>query len=67
MKSVKFRLQDFHPLWYDFPDISTILQICDFTLHLQLQTSMTHYTKHTTLAGYHMCLGLGSFHFARRY
>jgi hypothetical protein len=67
MKNAKFRLQDFHPLRYDFPDISTILQLFDFTSHLQMQTSMTHYTKHTTLAGYHMCFGLGCFRFARRY
>jgi hypothetical protein len=65
-KSNEFRLQDYHPLWSDFPDCSTIHWIFDLPRELQLPPVKPHNPEYTTLAGLH-ALGLGSSHFARRY
>ncbi len=67
MKSEPFRLQDFHLLRRDLPIASAMFQIFDFTRLLQQPDCTSLYPVYTTLAGFNMYSGLGSFRFARHY
>ena len=51
-KSDSFRLQDYHLLWWAFPDSSTINQICNFPTNPKLRPIDPHDLEYTTLSGF---------------
>ncbi len=53
-KSDLFYLQDYHLLWWAFPDSSVINQICNFPTHPKLSPIKPLDPKYTTLSGFNI-------------
>ncbi len=51
-KSARFRLQDYYPLWCDFPFASTNTQICNFPTRRQTDQVEPYNPPTTTTAVY---------------
>ena len=62
-----FRLQDYHPLWSNFPE-SSANNLVSYSSSLQQSTPKKSLdTFNTTVAAFNMLIGLGYFPFARHY
>ncbi len=61
-----FHLQDYHPLWFNFPEDSTSFLIFYSLTHC-ISVQKSHNTWSATNALFNTLHGLGSFRFARRY
>ncbi len=53
-KSDSFHLQDYHLLWWVFPDSSIINQICNFPTDPKLCPINSHDPEYTTLSGFNI-------------
>ena len=62
-----FRLQDFHLLWFFFPEDSATDQVSYSPTYTQIGLQAPHNTDDTTVASFDVSTGLGSFPFARHY
>ena len=64
---VRFRLQDFHLLWFFFPKDSANNLVSYSPTSTQIGLRAPHNTTDTTVASFTVSNGLGSFPFARHY
>ena len=63
----RFRLQDFHLLWFSFPEDSAIHLVSYSPTSLRIGLQTPHNTTGTTVASFTVPSGLGSSPFARHY
>ncbi len=63
----RFRLQDFHLLWFPFPEDSAIHLVSYSPTSLRIGLQTPHNTTGTTVASFTVPSGLGSSPFARHY
>ncbi len=65
-KVARFRLRDYHPLWWTFPGPSSIEQLGNFPGFPYKPPTLSYDPRYATRTGLHIP-GLGCSHFARRY
>ncbi len=64
---LRFRLQDFHLLWFHFPEDSTNATVFYSPTSMRIGLQAPHNTAGTTVASFTVPNGLGSSLFARHY
>ena len=55
----RFRLRDYHLLWFNFPENSASNLIFDFSIYSQFDQNTSHYPVNTKVATFNMLYGLG--------